>query len=102
MIDEPSEHPPADLDLPGVQVWNVYRAHLERRIGPVFARSDAQMRTMTCVAGLLSLAERKKSRQLAEACGVLAGEPTARCGESRQPGKKPVHFPRPLQPAGCG
>jgi len=34
IIDEPSEHPPADLDLPGVQVWNVYRAHLERRIGP--------------------------------------------------------------------
>ena len=69
MIDEPSQQPPAELDLLDVQVWNVYWAQVERRIGPVFARSDAHKRAMTYLAGLLSPAERKNSWQLAEISG---------------------------------
>jgi SRSO17 transposase len=69
MIDESSQNPPATLDLLDVQVWNVYWAQLERRIGPVFARSDALRRAMTYLAGLLSPAERKNSWQLAEISG---------------------------------
>jgi SRSO17 transposase len=69
MIDESSQNPPAALDLLDVQVWNVYWAQLERRIGPVFARSDALRRSMTYLAGLLSPAERKNSWQLAEISG---------------------------------
>jgi SRSO17 transposase len=70
MIDEPSQQPPADLDLLDIQVWNVYWAHVERRIGPVFARSDALTRAMAYLAGLLSPAERKNSWQLAEISGA--------------------------------
>ena len=70
MIDEPSQHPGAELDLQDVQVWNVYWAQVERRIGPVFARSDARTRAMTYLAGLLSPAERKNSWQLAEISGA--------------------------------
>ena len=69
MIDESSQPLPAELDLPDVQVWNVYWAQVERRIGPVFARSDALRRTMSYLSGLLSPAERKNSWQLAEVCG---------------------------------
>jgi SRSO17 transposase len=69
MIDQPSQHAPAELDLLDVQVWNVYWAEVERRIGPVFARSDARTRAMTYLAGLLSPAERKNSWQLAEISG---------------------------------
>jgi SRSO17 transposase len=69
MIDEPSQQPPAALDLLSVQVWNVYWAQVERRIGPVFARSDALMRAMSYLSGLLSPAERKNSWQLAEISG---------------------------------
>jgi SRSO17 transposase len=69
MIDEPSQQLPAELDLLDVQVWNVYWAQVERRIGPVFARSDALRRAMTYLAGLLSPAERKNSWQLAEISG---------------------------------
>jgi len=54
MIDESSQDPPAALDLLDVQVWNVYWAQLERRIGPVFARSDALRRAMSYLGGLLS------------------------------------------------
>ncbi|MFL5805414.1 MAG: IS701 family transposase [Roseiflexaceae bacterium] len=68
MIDEPSQ-PHAELDLLDVQVWNVYWAQLERRIGPVFARSDALTRAMSYLSGLLSPAERKNSWQLAEISG---------------------------------
>src|SRR6266516_3069029 len=57
------------LDLLDVQVWNVYWAQIERRIGPVFARSDARARAMSYLAGLLSPAERKNSWQLAEING---------------------------------
>ena len=57
------------LDLLDVQVWNVYWAQVERRIRPVFARSDALERAMSYLAGLLSPAERKNSWQLAEISG---------------------------------
>jgi SRSO17 transposase len=69
MIDEPSQHSPAELELLDVQVWNVYWAQVERRIAPVFARSDALNRAMSYLAGLLSPAERKNSWQLAEISG---------------------------------
>ena len=69
MIDESPQDPPAALDLLDVQVWNVYWAQVERRIGPVFARSDALRRAMTYLAGLLSPTERKNSWQLAEISG---------------------------------
>jgi hypothetical protein len=69
MIDEPPQHSPVALDLLDVQVWNVYWAEIERRIGPVFARSDALSRAMSYLAGLLSPAERKNSWQLAEISG---------------------------------
>jgi SRSO17 transposase len=69
MIDEPSQQPPAELDLLDVQLWNVYWAQVERRIAPIFARSDALSRAMSYLAGLLSPAERKNSWQLAEQSG---------------------------------
>src|SRR5215831_16043045 len=69
MSDEPSQYAPAELDLQDVQVWNVYWGQVERRIGPVFARSDARERAMSYLAGLLSPAERKNSWQLAESRG---------------------------------
>jgi len=69
MIDNPSQDPPAELDLLDVQAWNVYWAQVQRRIGPVFARSDARERAMAYLAGLLSPAERKNSWQLAESRG---------------------------------
>jgi SRSO17 transposase len=61
--------PPATLELLDVQVWQLYWAEIERRIAPVFARSDAQTRAMSYLSGLLSPAERKNSWQLAEICG---------------------------------
>ena len=69
MLDQDS-HAPGALDLLDVQVWNVYWAQLERRIGSVFARSDARTRAMAYLAGLLSPAERKNSWQLAEISGA--------------------------------
>lgn len=68
MLDQDSSAPRA-LDLLDVQVWNVYWAQIERRIGSVFARSDARTRAMAYLAGLLSPAERKNSWQLAEISG---------------------------------
>ena len=70
MIDQSSQEMPAALDLLDVQVWNVYWAQLERRIGPVFARSDALRRALSYLSGLLSPAERKNSWQLAEITGA--------------------------------
>ncbi len=46
-----------------------YWADIERRIGPLFARSETRSRAMAYLAGLLSPAERKNSWQLAEICG---------------------------------
>src|SRR5262245_1087967 len=66
MIDQSSQHSPVELDLLDVQLWNVYWAEIERRIGSLFARSDALSRAMSYLAGLLSPAERKNSWQLAE------------------------------------
>jgi len=57
------------LDLPDVQAWKLYWAEIERRIGPVFARSDARERALSYLGGLLSPAERKNSWQLAEING---------------------------------
>ncbi len=58
------------LDLLDVQGWHtMYWAEIERRIGPVFARSEARHRALTYLAGLLSPAERKNSWQLAEISG---------------------------------
>jgi SRSO17 transposase len=68
MYEVPSPTPDA-LDLRDVQVWNVYWAEVERRIGSVFARSDALTRAMSYLSGLLSPAERKNSWQLAEISG---------------------------------
>jgi len=69
MYEAPPPTPDA-LDLRDVQVWNLYWAEVERRIGPVFARSDALTRAMTYLSGLLSPAERKNSWQLAEISGA--------------------------------
>src|SRR5262249_31666459 len=66
MIDELSHSSSVELDLLDVQMWNVYWAEIERRIAPLFARSDARERAMAYLAGLLSPAERKNSWQLAE------------------------------------
>src|SRR5438093_12712042 len=68
-MDELPQDPPAALDLLDAQVWNVYWAEVERRIGSVFARSDGHKRALTYLAGLLSTAERKNSWQLAEISG---------------------------------
>src|SRR6266516_869871 len=69
-MDELPHDPPAALDLLDVQVWNVSWAEVERRIGSVFARSDARTRAMAYLSGLLSPAERKNSWQLAEISGA--------------------------------
>jgi SRSO17 transposase len=53
-----------------VQVWHsVYWAELERRLAPLFTRSEARSRALAYVAGLLSPAERKNGWQLAEITG---------------------------------
>jgi SRSO17 transposase len=58
------------LDLLDVQGWHaVYWAEIERRIGSVFARSEARERAIAYLAGLLSPAERKNTWQLAEISG---------------------------------
>ena len=70
MIDQPTQQSPLELDLLDVQAWHtVYWAEIERRIGPVFARSDARERALSYLAGLLSPAERKNSWQVAEIRG---------------------------------
>ena len=70
MTPELSLHSPAELELADVQIWNVYWAQVERRIAPVFARSDALKSAVSYLAGLLSPAERKNSWQLAEIIGL--------------------------------
>jgi SRSO17 transposase len=60
----------APLEQCDVQLWHTaYWADIERRIGPLFARSDARSQALAYLAGLLSPAERKNSWQLAEICG---------------------------------
>jgi SRSO17 transposase len=65
------EHAPSspELDLLDVQVWGVYWTEIERRIGSLFARSEARERAVAYLAGLLSPAERKNAWQLAEQTG---------------------------------
>ena len=58
-----------ELDLLDVQVWRLYWAEIERRIGPAFPRSEARARALSYLGGLVSPAERKNSWQLAEICG---------------------------------
>jgi SRSO17 transposase len=61
---------PQPLDVLDVQVWySVYWAELERRLAPLFVRSEARSRALSYVAGLLSPAERKNGWQLAEITG---------------------------------
>src|SRR3712207_9224257 len=69
-MDAPDRRPVPDLDLLDVQAWRVYWTEIERRIAPVFARSETRTRAMTYLAGLLSPAERKNSWQLAELSGA--------------------------------
>ena len=68
MSDE-NELVPADLDMLDVQVWNLYWGDVQRRLRPIFKRSDALDKAMRYLTGLLSPAERKNSWQLAEICG---------------------------------
>jgi SRSO17 transposase len=70
MSDGTSQDQPAALELLDVQLWRTYWLQVERRIGPVFARSDAHNRAMAYLAGVLSSAERKNSWQLAEITGA--------------------------------
>ena len=68
---EPAAPDLCPLDQHDVEVWKtVYWAEVERRIGPLFARSEARERALAYIAGLLSPAERKKSWQLAEISGA--------------------------------
>ena len=62
----PVETPVPALDLLDVQVWSVYWAEIDRRIGAVFARSETRTRAMSYLAGLLRPAERKNSWPLGE------------------------------------
>lgn len=60
----------APLEQRDVQLWHTaYWADIERRIAPLFARSETRAHALTYLAGLLSPAERKNSWQLAEICG---------------------------------
>ena len=68
---ESTEPEPDALELVDVQLWHsVYWAEIQRRIEPLFARSDAYQRALAYLAGLLSPAERKNSWQLAEITGA--------------------------------
>src|SRR4029450_5767266 len=65
----PVEMPMPDVDLVEVHAWRVDWDEIARRIGTVFARAETRTRAMAYLASLLSPAERKKSRQLAERSG---------------------------------
>lgn len=66
-LDANEQH---DLDQLDVQGWHtVYWAEIERRIGSLFARSEARENALAYLAALLSPAERKNSWQLAEITG---------------------------------
>src|ERR687894_742497 len=68
-MDEANPPDALEIDLLDVQVWNVYWGDIERRIGSLFARSEARSRAIAYLAGLLSPVERKNSWQLAEITG---------------------------------
>lgn len=67
-LDTNEQHSLERLDVQGW--YTVYWAEIERRIGPLFARSEARHRALSYLAGLLSPAERKNSWQLAEINGA--------------------------------
>jgi len=65
---------PNQIELPQLdklnrQVWNQYWAELERRLGSLFALSEAGQLATSYLAGLLSPAQRKNSRQVVEIRG---------------------------------
>ncbi len=68
-MDEANPPELTELDLLDIEVWRLYWGEIERRIGPVFARSEARSRAMAYLTGLLSPVERKNSWQLAEITG---------------------------------
>lgn len=68
-MDETNAPAMPELDLLDVEVWRVYWGDIERRIGSLFARSEARSRAIAYLAGLLSPVERKNSWQLAEISG---------------------------------
>ncbi len=51
-MHQPSSSEIVDVDLVDVQVWNQYWAEIERRIAPLFPRSEPRQRAMTYLAGL--------------------------------------------------
>jgi SRSO17 transposase len=53
-----------------VWAWSSAFAEVERRLHPVFARSEARQQAMAYLRGLLSPVERKNSWQLAEVVGA--------------------------------
>ena len=68
-MDEANAPQTPELDLLDIEVWRVYWGDIPRRIGPLFARSEARARAIAYLAGLLSPVERKNSWQLAEITG---------------------------------
>lgn len=68
-MHESARSTPDTLTVRDVQAWKRYWSEIETRISSVFARSEAQGRAMSYLAGLLSPAERKNSWQLAEIRG---------------------------------
>lgn len=62
---------PRALDAQDVRIWELYWTEIARRIGSLFARSEARDRAMAYLGGLLSPAERKNGWQLAEINGDL-------------------------------
>jgi SRSO17 transposase len=68
-MDEANAPDIPELEMLDIQVWRVYWGEIERRIGPLFARSEARARAIAYLAGLVSSVERKNSWQLAEITG---------------------------------
>jgi SRSO17 transposase len=72
-IDAPTDpRPPAAADEAArtAQGGAAYRADIERRLAPYFARAEPRQRALAYLQGLLSPAERKNSWQLAEVSGA--------------------------------
>ena len=68
-MDEANAVQAPELDLLDIDVWRVYWTDIQRRIDPIFARSEPRARAMAYLAGLLSPVERKNTWQLAEVTG---------------------------------
>ena len=63
---------PIESETAVIGSWTSALTEIEHRIGPRFARSEARVRALAYLRGLLSPAERKNSWQLAE----MLGDPT--------------------------